>query len=325
MRKLIGVSKIVSLLLVTGVVLLWPTCIRANEPTSETNQDMLLLAKGGVDSNISAIRSGKGSVRVTFWSTDNQGKVTEAETSYDVVFSGSSYKYSASTNHIMGNESSIDEQNAVPIQAGFVWNNIVSYDGERVVRYEPGSRRATVNAPQYSRCDLNNYKLDADIVGAGLRDCRASASGIQATGTEIVDGDECIVLAATTTKLLSTGEQSTKTILFWVNIDKGFTVSRVERWAQGGRFREKTLYSVMEAEARQYQGGVWGLAKATYDEFDRKGRDGTGDYYKKVHQVVTFDPEFELNTAVSPEDIEVKLPSGTEVYDQLLDEYYTVP
>lgn len=330
MRKMMYLLLTVGLLL-SAVMLLQPVNTQATTPSSETNQDLLLIAKQGVDNAVSAIRSGKGSTNVTFWSIDDMGRVTETETSYNIVFEGDTHKYSVKMIHVTGSGSTTDEKNVIQPQPGMVFENIVSYDGERLVRFDPGSGRATSKDPHSSQCDLNNYKLDADIVGAGLRDCRrilfdsADTNGITALGKELNNGDECIVLEAIATKPLSTGEQSTKTVRFWVDPQNGFTVTKVQRWAQGGRFRDKILYSQMEIEARQYQGGVWGLAKATYDEFDRKGKDGSGEYYRKIHQVVTVDPEFELNATVKPEDIELKLPSGTKVEDLILQTEYIIP
>ena len=80
----------------------------------------------------------------------------------------------------------------------------------------------------------------------------------------------------------------------------------------------------MSSDYRQYV-GIWRLAQVEYDEFDRKGKDGSGDYYRTTHEVVSFDPDFQVNAPVTGDDLAAKLPSGTHIHDTMADVDVVVP
>jgi hypothetical protein len=71
-------------------------------------------------------------------------------------------------------------------------------------------------------------------------------------------------------------------------------------------------------EMRQYGDDLWGCSKFTKITYDSGGN--------KVNEVtVIYDADFKINVPVTDHELQIKLPSGIEVWDAALDMSYEVP
>jgi hypothetical protein len=70
------------------------------------------------------------------------------------------------------------------------------------------------------------------------------------------------------------------------------------------------LRRVTTNEIRQYGDGIWACSKSTSVQYD-------GDGNKTKEQVITYSPDFEINVPVTKDDLEIKIPSGTLVFDEI--------
>lgn len=212
-------------------------------------------------------------------------------------------------------------------------------DGQTVISYLPGEKRAEIMdaAPATGDGYASVLAFQDDVIPmlrgvvdiANIEKHIWHVSGYEMqspriVGREDVGGDSCIVVEIVWIKPADASHSSlTNTHQFWVAPDKGFTVPRIRVWQEGGLFWEKTLVAATDVDMRQYPGGVWGPAKVTADEYGIS--QATGSVYHQMHKVITYDPGFQFGLSVANEELQLTLPSGTKVYDQLMDANYTMP
>jgi len=78
----------------------------------------------------------------------------------------------------------------------------------------------------------------------------------------------------------------------------------------------------IEAEARQYASGLWGVSRMWARQY-RLDQLDTREL--KMEVVVTVADDYQLNAPVTEEMLTIHLPSGTSVNNELIDVQYTVP
>lgn len=306
--------------------------------TAETNQETLPTLLDGCRNAVAAIQSGQGKVTVhQRFKTDDGGDL-ESEASYQVVFSGDKFAFSAEDKIIKNLPGAPVPSDVRITEPGAVSTRRVAYDGQRVVTFMPQENEAIIGDRSTDRgrnSDLD-YRLFASFRGQGLvepdnypravmesRDIFTRAA-LQIVGREIVNGDECMVVEAVYNGVFPpNGDKATYTYWFWVDPTKGFTVPRIRHWIEGGIYKEKTLIAETTGQMRQYPGGVWGPASVAYRQY--KLNRVSGEYYNDIQHEIAFAPDFQLNLPVEEAEFDLVLPSGTQVTNELLSETYTVP
>lgn len=277
----------------------------------ESNQSELSALKAGSARAVSSIRSGRGKVTVKTTSRAANCSHSEAESVYDVLFIGDKFKYIVNTT-CMEND---------PAPRG---TKSVSFDGKKVTVFRPGEG-AIINDRQSGE---GNYEIavflrDVSVQRHGIWDMdnirkyvpfpgNYAQSKPKIIGREIINGNECTVVEVSFTGKVGR-QDGIKIFRFWIDPKKGYTMPRIQTWGKGGFLKEKTLVQERNARLRNYGNGIWGPTVVTFDEYVPDPQ--TGKVYNHFHSVTTYDSESKLNVNVSSDDVLLKLPSRTRVYD----------
>lgn len=338
--KLIAFAAFIAVVLVMHV-----TLSGANSPfVPDTNQDKLPILIQGCANAVSSLEHGKGKVIVHSTYIGEDGNVTETESENDVTFFGSKFKISAHKTYLE-NEPREGSDPKLLLAPGAVRSQQISCDGQRIILLK-ATEGALVGGVKMKKMDeavisdagvgegfsaVADIKRDIAVVGHGVWDLAKmknvwrfledyTMSGPRIVGRETLDGDECFVVEVVYT---AENRDDTKTVWLWIDPQKGHTVPLMRMWMQGGILKEKTLYQERTTKIRQYSDGVWGPAEGTFDEYVPNWK--KGGVYKHWHCVTTYDPDFRFDLKPSDEDMSLKLPSGTRVFDENLDASYTAP
>jgi hypothetical protein len=323
---------IVALLLGPAVFAVFAsTCLNKAALTEEPNQDLLPVILEGTKTAVSSISSGAGKVVVHDWYRRESGELLETETTYTVAFSGDKLKASGNTRYEQNQLKAQGEPGLRSMLPGTEVEKILAYDGEKIIVFMPTKRTATIGDAKSSVAhELRNCRFLVGIPGHGLVDMSKDAylpddtrSDPRIVGRETIGGDECVVVEVVDNKPLSSGGQVKHTSWCWVNPSRGYMVVRTRAWAEGGSFKSKTLVAETVTDVRPYSVGIWGPAQHVSEQYRLKS--DSEESYLAVRTTTTYDSDYQLNSPVSSNDLRIGLPSGTKVYDEVLQARYTVP
>jgi len=133
--------------------------------------------------------------------------------------------------------------------------------------------------------------------------------GPRLVAKEVVNGDDCYVLEI--------DGQTQNMTRVWIDPSKGFLVRRrIEYWPNG----EVKEWQNVE-ELKEYADGVWMPSKVTRRSYSSTDRYGT--HIVHAENVATAH-ELRVNTGLSDDDFTLHLAKGTIVYNEGLDEWYTI-
>ena len=289
----------------------------------------------GMQNAALSVTSGRGGVTVRDWMLKNDGNVLEVETVHQVVWQGQAFRETVTTTYIT-NDAPPDSEGLMATP-GTVIIREIAYDGTQVTEYNSERGEAVIGSPV--SCGTHgayaSYIADASIRGHGLTVPRStsdpvpsyvrSTTGFQVVGTEIIDGDECVMLESTSIFDPPSGSSDpiTNTHRMWVNPNKGYTVPRVRDWAQGGGLSQKTLMYEVDVQMRTYGGNLWGPAGFTRIQY--KTDPATGQRIRSLQSTVTFNQCYQVNPTVDPGELVLQLPSGTKVHNEIIGGDYTIP
>ena len=296
---------------------------------TEEAKDLLAAVRLGCDAAASRVSTSAGQVRVHEWTWKATGELLEMETVYDVASAGEKFKASVTTTYLT-NEWASAGFNA----PGTVHREEVAYDGEKVTNYDPDRNRAEISGlDSDAGRQLRGLKAVVMIPGHGVP--RAELEQVKLPpgyewnerrllGREVVDGEECIVYEASHTAPRADGTEVTYYHRHWINPQRQFTVSKSESGIRGGPYGEGFVLATGEAETRQYADGLWSVREVRIEEHRL---DDSGNPYRMRYAVTTFADDYQLNGPVSEDMLTIKLPSGTKVYNTLIDAclLYTSP
>jgi len=264
----------------------------------------------------------------SFWKGDK--KWLETETLYGVVYDGTKLKITVDTTYIR-NDTTTTDPGGTPIPPGTVMSKQLAFDGEKVVEYWPSENRATI-------ADLDS------VIGSQLTSIRGTIEGISpgvpdllgwqtfsprytrrdpaVVGRELLDGEECIVVEVTHLWTNADGQEITWYHRYWIAPHMGFTALQAEHGYRGGRYGDGVVSVQKQAEARQYSDGLWGLSRIWSQQYSLNE---SAIPHLDSETVVTVADDYQLNAPVTDEMLTIHLPSGTKVYNELIDAEYTVP
>lgn len=294
----------------------------------EDTMDVLL---AGMRHAASSIRSGRGTVIEELSLKSKNGEALESKTSYTVVFLGDKFKISSEDKYRTSSAGVINHPEDQPSHEAI--RGVIAYDGERAIHYKPLERRASVGdvTSPTGRQAIALYNTRINMLWNGVYSIEAAAMLPKkynvvshkptVIGRETVNGDDCILLELGSTTEFPTGPREGKGKV-WVCPSKGFTVPRMQGYGFVGASDNMKLIFETNAEMRRYDSDLWGPAKAVRVQY---GLDADGQYGQVLRQTIIYDTNFELNVPVNEDELKLTIPSGTEVFEELLDALYTVP
>jgi len=295
----------------------------------EDAEDLLAAVQLGCEETKSRVSSSAGTVTVHEWHWRSSGELLETKTQYTVASAGDKFRAVCETRYITNDWTS--RESGLPFNSpGTVQRLDMAYDGEKVTRYEPQRGRADIAGPDSNWArEVRSIRRFIMSPGCGVFIPKSVARSEirepidpRVIGREIVNGDECIVCEVAYTTRLRDGSTGTFYDHMWVNPAKGFTLAKSEAGARGWRFGDGMLLSHRELDVRKYGDNLWGLSEVRHDQY---GLDDAGERYLNIRQIFTFGKDYRLNPAVTDDMLTVTLPSGTEVYNELIDASYVVP
>jgi hypothetical protein len=324
-----NVSAFVAVLCIAVVGIVTPA---RGQGTQENPKDLLDMTLLGCQTAASLVSTSSGRVTVHEWYWRANGQVLETVADYTVASKGDKFKVLAEVG-FANNEltPTVSDPGLKPIPSRTVTRRELAYDGERVVSYKPAQHRALVaSTDSNAGRDLRALKLQVLHPGNGVPTLSAlsplpnyTRNGPCAVGWELVDGDECVVVEYTDVGTGAGGAEVRYRNRFWIDPEKGFTLPKSEAWVQGGAFgQQEILLAQSQCQVRQYDVDLWGVSVAQSEQY---ALDSLGKWYLQRRTIITFASDYRLNTPVSDDMLAIALPSGTKVYNELLDEQSTAP
>lgn len=325
-KRITAVVLAAILLSILAVILIYRLGSMLAFADQQSDADLLEIATAGMSNARSLILAGKGKVTVNTWRQKDDGTEFQTERDYDLAFAGEQYRVSANV-RVATNSSGGDASNSLSeVSYDF------AYDGQTMTRFDPRLKTALVGATnQGSLKDANReytewvefpgsslLKIDSPFQPDGVR----IDNGLRIVGRESLKGDECIVVERTFNVSVPDREAGRAINEYWINPNKGFTISRLRIWVQGGGLKEKVLYREIDNDVRQYGGEIWGPAKSTRCDY-KLTKSGEAQLESRI--VTAYDPGFQVNTAVTKEELSITLPSGVGVHNKVSGEDYIVP
>ena len=296
---------------------------------AEDSGSLLAAVRLGCESARSRISTRVGAIseHLSFWKEDR--KWLETETVYRVVSEGTKVRVTADTTYIR-NDWTTTDPGGVPIAPGTVMSKQLAFDGEKVVEYWPAENRAAIAGPESAiGSELRSITRTIEEISPGAPDLakempapRYTTCGPAVVGREVVDGEECVVVELVHVRVNSDGQEISWYHRYWIAPDMGFTALKTEDGYRGGRYGDGVVSVEIEAEARQYASGLWGVSRMWARQY-RLDQLDTREL--KIETVVTVADDYQLNAPVTEEMLRVQLPSGTKVSNELIDAHYTVP
>jgi len=321
----------IALIFVIALALVVVAGLEKSGSAKETAEELLEVVLVGCETAASAVSTSAGKVTVHQWYWRPSGEVLETDSVYTIVCGGDRLKIVKEVSY-MENQVTPREPNPDfrPFGPGTVLRQQVAYDGEKVTSYDPAQRRAVIAGPDSAIGDeLRSMKLAVYAPGHGVPDLDPGSSspghtmsGPYVVGREVVNGDECIVVEFVATRTDAHGDEMKHYKRTWINPQRGFTISKSEGSHRGGVFGEGVLLSQLEVDTRQYSDSLWGISAARHEVY---ALDDSGRRYLQLRTITTFAEDYKLNAPVTEEMLAIELPSGTAVYNELIDAEYTVP
>ena len=292
---------------------------------AEEAKDLLAAVRLASDAAAARVSTSAGQVRVHEWMWKATGELLETETVYDVASAGEKFKASVTTTYLT-NEWASAGFNA----PGTAHREELAYDGEKVTSYDPNRNWAEISGLD-SDAGRQLRGLKAVVMSPGHGVPRLEQVKLppgyewnerRVLGREVVDGEECIAYESSHTAPGSDGAEVTYYNVMWLSPQREFTLSKSEHGIRGGRYGEGFVLAQGEVETRQYADGLWGVREVRMEEHRL---DDSGKRYRNRYAVTTLADDYRLNGPVSEEMLTIQLPSGTKVYNTLIDAGYTVP
>jgi len=293
------------------------------EPASDTADSEMSFVAAGCSNALDSIHSGRGTVTVEeHWDAYAGKPAGSRRIEGKVAFSGDQWRVDAATTTDGGNL-------AVPVTA----HDVYTADGAQHTVYYADRERGlqVLGGPQSEGITAwrSTYETSIRFPGNGLENLGQPlrSGGIvgpapKVVGTEVVKGEECWIVEQTLS-ITQPGQATSRVIRHsWVNPVKGFTIPLSRMWVEGPSVAGRVLAEERAMEARDYGAGVWGPAVSSFTKYARAA---DGSTTKILHRITRYGADFELNIALPNGELTYAPPSGTEVYDALLDRRTTIP
>lgn len=293
-------------------------------------QDLLGAVLLGCGEARSRVSSGVGSMTEYEWRLDGDRKLLEVEKEHLVVFSGDRCRVRTDTVLLTNDRALPDEPHMVPVPLGIVRTEESAYDGESLVMYSREQESATIAEGPGSNLDWLRFLVKMMAAGgpdparAALGPPTHERRGPVVKGRQVADGVECVVVETVYAHTPEVGDGVWLADTFWISPEMGFAAVRMETRYFGGKFgAEGMLATAVTAQPRQCDSGDWRLSRMEAEQYALDAE--SGGTYLRSRTLVALADGFQINVPVTEAQLSIKLPSGTKVYNELIDAEYTVP
>jgi hypothetical protein len=317
----------------------------AAPPPAEQADRLLAAVTEGTKHAAAAVTSGRGKVTARNWNlsplSEDGTAAIELKSVYKAAFSGGEFRLSVTTtvlryDPVKGQDPVMtpavgSERREEIAVCGNRATDFTRDEGPRaIVASLDGETRASKQVSDTARHCMRQVKPSGlGLPGHGITDIgritfagEPSVASIirRVTGREVVNGDECLVLELTVRRADKKLADSVN--LLWIDPRKGYTVTRMRHYLEGGPFAGRILKEEENVVAKKYAPGIWYPSKVVneYYEVNAKGKP-----VKTSTSTITYDPGFKLNVPVTEADLSLYMPSGTRVRDETVGKDYTVP
>lgn len=266
-------------------------------PIAASSDDELLdQIHAALHNRYRAVRSFKGSVRLSNTSGVDDGATPRGERVYTVAFDGEHIRIS----------STIISGVAIDFDGVFDGENTTDLyrepgQGELVARIYPGLDGFTDG----------DFHLFVDPRGIGAFPVASPDRSIddrdKTVTRAVLDGRDCVVVEATGRIPGNTDGAQIRTKA-WYDVARGFVVPKWLVWYLPGGEADPVLTHEQTVEFRRQSGGLW-----LPSQFTRVQHYPDGAFEKRI--VGTYGPEFEINVPITEAELELLVPPGTTVYD----------
>lgn len=146
------------------------------------------------------------------------------------------------------------------------------------------------------------------------------------SGMQRIRGNDCIVIQQKSYGspiILERQQDTLYTNIYWVCPRKGYSIIRSEVWGCSSRTQSsrEMLLSRANIDVKEYKPGVWGLERHTFTVY---ALDDEKKLYKQQHFTIAYEPNFQLNIPANKINVNLKLPKGTRVNDEVRGKEYVV-
>ena len=313
--KLVKVVGVVA----ASVAIIATAFIQIPRVFSQSNEDLLLIAREGTKNTAAMIKSGSGKVTQHLWTKNKNGGISEAEIVYTLMFSGNKFRLLADESIIQNNPGS-GEDGKLLLSPGSKIHFQAAYDGDSMTIYYPDEEAANIIKSNATDKPIR-YWQDIGLPAFEFREL-SPAEGSAVAKRESVNGISYIIVDWSNTTSSTKYGNITNTWTGWLDPEKGFTVSKFQVYGKAETVhKDPVLLEDARIDVRDYGSGLWGPVKYTKVSY-RPDKDG--EMQKVREATVTYEPDFHVNIPLSDDQLSLNLPSGTKVVDELLDAKYTV-
>jgi hypothetical protein len=265
----------------------------------------------GTKASLGQVRDGKGSLSYYTWKKSRNQQIVETNAKCISAFTGSKVRWD------IEESVTIDGLPAAQIVEGVKVDTSQAkmsglFDGEKMMIYDTRRNRADIKSPtpgeKYEwerRLPFFYGTVDIDV----LLD---QGTTVSVVGQEAIDNSACYKIESSITKAAN-GREIILKMLAWIDPAKGYLVPKKQIWAY---FEGKEILTEdYVTELKEYVPGLWAPVRAVWISY----RADPPDYepYRLMEQRVVFE-NYAFNLNVPDADLEIKLPDGTEVYDDVL-------
>lgn len=237
---------------------------------------------------------------------------SETDTDLSVLYSNNTYKMQYKGKVIKGEERMPIGANEA-ITAGQQYDITFAITPAKTTIYRPDINAATVSSTKSYTGDMSNVWML--LVGRAWPRIEPFAEipwngKAKVIGTEIVNGDQCIVLE----NVLRQGSKVSWNIIgstIWVDPKKDYAVVRSRQWEQSYRDKQRIIRREEDIKLRDYGNSLWGPAERTLTTYGMPP--ASRKTIKAFSEKWIYSPDFRYNVPVSEEELKLTLPKGTKV------------
>jgi hypothetical protein len=277
------------------------------------NGDILETLRLGAKMNMQQVKDGRGDLVFYGMLAENTGgHIREFSGKCRSMFIGSKVRWD------MKGTVTVDGAPATQLIDGINLDTSVIeekslFDGEKLLVYEARRNRADFMRPTAGHKDQWQRMLPLYYGKIDIEDILNRGETVSVVGQESIDGYLCYKIEISRVTKAPNGKEVTLKNLSWIDPARGYMVPKVQVWAylEG----KEMLTEDVVTELKEYASNLWRPVRSSQISY----RANPPDYepYKAMEQRVVFE-NYDFNLDLSDSDLEIKLPEGTEVYDDVL-------
>ena len=301
--------------------------------TDEDAAALLASLRQGCDLAAAAVHSGVGTLTVHAWAWRPNGDKRETETTYSVASQGDRFKAVSETRYVEDEWApAVSQTNTAT--APTARREEIAFNGETITFYEPDEGNAIIGdaaSPHLGKL-LQSVRLytrsPGHAVPVGVLDLKPASEAClpaepRVLGRDLIDGEECVVCEASAQVRGTTSGSVTSISRYWINPARGYSLVKAETYMQQALSLPPDLLSSVEVDTVPAADTLWRISSWRQDVYAVDFQ--TSRPYLSLRSTASFADDYQLNAPVTEDMLTINLPSGTKVYNELIDAQYTVP